>query len=75
MEPLHCRKADCIDQRKLLIRVCSDNLQRFSLFSLPDTVDPSLAFVEFIKNPERRCVSDAVEKQRMRFRNNVVGGE
>ena len=75
MEPLHCRKTDCIYQRKLLIGIRFDNFERSSLFSLPDTVNPRLAFVEFLNNQKRCCMSNAVEKQCVRFRNNVVGSE
>ena len=75
MKSFHRREADCIHQGKLLISVQPDNIERFSLFSLPDTVNPRLTFVECFNNLERGRVSNAVEKQRVRFRNNVVGSK
>ena len=73
MESFHCCKADRVHQGKLFISVRPDNIERFSLFSLPDAVNPRLAFIEFLNNPKRCYMSNAVEKQCMRFRNNVVG--
>ena len=75
MESFHRRKADRIHQGKLFISIRPDNSKRSSLLSLSDTVDTCLAFVKFLDNPKRCCVSDAVEKQRMGFSNDIVGSK
>ena len=75
MESFHRRKTDCVYQRKLLISVHSDELECFSLLNFSDTVDPCLTFVEFLNNLTRYCISDAIEKQRVCFRNDIVGSK